>query len=215
MKKTFVFFAAIFCILTANCLAQFSGQLTTAKVTKEGGVLGGGYIGVYEDAFSIFGQIRYGFITDLDGGFKLGLLNLDPGEGFGKSETGVILGGDVKYQILNLKVGDPLDFSFGFGMEYLNISDYSLFSFGGNLVGSYDFELKSKKVVTPYGRLNLRGERVEVSIPGWAGSKDGPDFNIAFSLGCNLQMTSELNMIAELQIDDNIGVIGGLSYYIF
>ena len=215
MKKTFVFFMIILFTLTANCLAQFAGQLSTAKVTKEGGVLGGGYIGVYEDAFSIFGQIRYGFITDLDGGLKLGLLNLDPGEGFGESATGVILGGDVKYQILNRKVGDPLDFSFGFGMEYLNVSDYSLFSFGGNLVGSYDFELESKKVVTPYGRLNLRGERMEVTIPGWTGSEDDTDFDIAFSLGCNLQITSELSMIAELQIDDNVGIIGGLSYYIF
>ncbi|MCJ7507985.1 MAG: hypothetical protein MUO85_04550 [candidate division Zixibacteria bacterium] len=215
MKKIFAFCMVFFFVLTSGCLAQFSGQLSTAKVTKEGGLLGGGYIGIYEDAFSIFGQVRYGFITDLDGGFKLGILNLDPGEGFGESETGVILGGDIKYQILNLKVNDPLDFSFGFGMEYLNISDYSLFSFGGNLVGSYDFELKSKKVVTPYGRLNLRGERVEVSIPGWTGSKDDTDFDIAFSLGCNLQMTSELSMIAELQIDDNVGVIGGISYYIF
>ena len=102
----------------------------------------------------------------------------------------------------------------GMGAEYLNISNSSLFSFGGNLVGSYDFVLASQKVITPYGRLNLRGERVDVSVSGWSG-EDDTDFNVAFCLGCSFQMTSEWNMIAEFQIDDNIGIIGGLSYYIF
>ncbi len=215
MKKAFIFFIVVFFILTSGCWAQFAGQLSTAKATKEGSVLGGGYVGIYEDAFSIFGQARYGFMTDLDGGLKLGLLNLNPGGGFGKSETGLILGGDIKYQILKAEIGDPVDFSFGFGIEYLSISDYSLFSFGGNLVGSYDFRLQSQKVVTPYGRLSLRGERVEVTSATWSGSGDETDFDIAFSLGCNLEMTPELSMIAELQIDDNIGIIGGLNYYIF
>lgn len=210
MKKMIAFSVVIFLVLTFNCWAQFSGQLSTAKTTKEGGLLGGGYFGVYEDAFSIFGQMRYGFLQDFDGGFKLGLLNSDPG--FGESKTGIILGGDAKYQLLKREAKDPVDFAFGLGMEYLSVSDYSVFSFGGNLIGSYDFVLESKKVITPYGRLNLRGQRVDVTIAGFEGDTD---FKVAFCLGTEIQLTPELNMIAELQIDDNVGVIGGFSYNIF
>jgi len=212
MKKMIAFFVVIFLVLTFNCWAQFSGQLSTAKTVKEGGLLGGGYFGVYEDAFSIFGQMRYGFMADFDGGIKLGLLNLDPGGGFGESKTGIILAGDAKYQLLKREAKDPVDCSFGLGMEYLSISDYSIFSFGGNLIGSYDFVLESKKVITPYGRLNLRAQRAEVTIAGLEGDTD---FKVAFCLGTEIQLTPELSMIAELQIDDNVGIIGGVSYNIF
>src|SRR3990170_7500801 len=82
--------------LVSSSQAQFLGQLSTAQSPGPGNSLLGGYFGIYEDAFSFFGQYRYGFANYLDGAIKLGFINADVGPG---DEAGLLVGGDLKYQL--------------------------------------------------------------------------------------------------------------------
>jgi len=199
--------------------AQFLGQLSTAQTLNKGKTMLGAYLGVYEDAFSLFGQFRHGVVRYLDVGFKMGMLNLDPGYGEGK--TGLTFGGDMKYWFMERESNDPLDLSLGAGMEFLKIADYSLFTLGGNVVASYGFEYGRQKSVTPYGRLNLRWERESFKkIPnpvwGWQkGEKVDTHVDVALSLGADLKLSQDFNVVGELQIDDNVGFVAGLNYKIF
>jgi hypothetical protein len=199
--------------------AQFLGQLSTAQTLNKGETMLGAYLGVYDDAFSLFGQFRYGMLTYLDFGFKMGMLNLDPGYGEGK--TGLTFGGDVKYWFMERASGDPLDLSFGGGMEFLKITDYSLFTLGGNVIASYEFEYGLQKSVSPYGRLNLRWERANFR-GSWhlmGGDKKADltddDVDVALSLGADLKLSENFSLVGELQIDDNVGFVAGVNYKIF
>ncbi|KPL03602.1 MAG: hypothetical protein AMJ73_06270 [candidate division Zixibacteria bacterium SM1_73] len=199
--------------------AQFLGQLSTAQTLNKGETMLGAYLGVYEDAFSVFGQFRHGIVKYLDFGFKMGMLNLDPGYGEGK--TGLAFGGDVKYWFLERESNDPLDVSLGGGMEFLKITDYSLFTLGGNVIASYEFEYGREKSVVPYGRLNLRWERASFKRSSrWVWGNEREDWNdddmgVALSLGADLKLSQDFNLVGELQIDDNVGFVAGANYGIF
>lgn len=198
-------------LLTFSAPAQFLGQLSTAQTLTKGETMLGAYLGVYDDAFSVFGQLRYGVVRYLDFGFKMGMLNLDPSPKYGEEGTGLTFGGDVKYWFMERESNDPLDLSFGGGMEFFKITDYSLFTLGGNVIASYKFEYRPQKTVTPYGRLNLRWER--------ASSKKGDgtdnDMDVALCLGADLKLWQDFNLVGELQIDDNVGFVAGVNYRIF
>ncbi len=206
-------------LLTLSASAQFLGQLSTAQTLNKGETMLGAYLGIYEDAFSVFGQFRHGMLTYLDFGFKMGMLDLDPGYGEGK--TGLVFGGDVKYWFMERASNDPLDLSLGGGMEFLQIADYDLFTLGGNVIASYQFEYGPQKAVTPYGRLNLRWERATFKrSPRWIWGLEKEDrihddMGVALSLGADLKLSQDLNLVGELQIDDNVGFVAGVNYILF
>jgi len=209
----------IIMLSTFSASAQFLGQLSTAQTLNKGETMLGAYLGVYEDAFSVFGQFRHGMVKYLDFGFKMGMLNLDPG--YGEGETGLTFGGDVKYWFLERESNDPLDISLGGGMEFLKITDYSLFTLGGNVIASYEFEYGREKSVAPYGRLNLRWERASFKRSSrWVWGNEREDWNdddmgVALSLGADLKLSQDFNLVGELQIDDNVGFIVGVNYKVF
>lgn len=221
MRKIFVtaIIGALFSISSAS--AQFLGQLTPAPTLSKGDLLWGAYLGVYDNAFSVFGQFRLGLTRYVDFGLKAGMVDLDPG--YGESNTGLAIGADIKYWFMEERTGDPLDVAFGVGTEYLNIADYSLFSLGANLVTSYQINYNVKKSVTPYGRINVRWERVSFERswrwPWWRWEKrswSDSDMDVALALGADLKISSNLSLIGELEIDDNVGFVAGrINYRMF
>ncbi len=219
MRKIFiiVIVAVLFSIPSAS--AQFLGQLTAAPTLHKGDALLGAYLGVYDDAFSIFGQFRYGIARYFDLGFKMGMIDLNPG--YGESNSGLTVGGDIKYWFMEQRSGDPLDVSVGVGTEYLKISDFSIFTLGGNIIASYQIKYHQGKSVTPYGRLNIRWERASFKgswhwYGGWdAGSSSDSDLDVALALGAELKLSSGIYLVGELEIDDNVGFVGGVNYNIF
>ena len=106
-------------------------------------------------------------------------------------------------------------------MEYLNVSDYSLFSLGSNIITSYQIAYAEGKIVTPYGRLNVRWEKHSFKGPlvrplGWeGGNTSDSDIDMALALGAELKLTSALFLVGELQIDDNVGFLAGVNYNVF
>jgi hypothetical protein len=209
----------IIMLSTFSASAQFLGQLSTAQTLHKGETMAGAYLGIYDDAFSVFGQLRHGIVRYLDLGFKMGMLNLDPG--YGEDNTGLVFGGDLKYWFMERKSGDPLDLSLGGGMEFLKISDYSLFALGGNVIASYEFEYGRHKSVTPYGRMNLRWERASFARSWrwmWGverGDWTHDDMDVALSLGADLKLSQDFDLVGELEIDDNVGFVIGVNYKIF
>ncbi len=209
----------IIALSTCSASAQFLGQLSTAQTLNKAETMLGAYLGVYDDAFSLFGQFRHGVVRYLDFGLKMGMLNLDPG--YGEGRAGLTFGGDVKYWFLERESNDPLDLSFGGGMEFSKITDYSLLTLGGNVIASYEFAYGPRKSVTPYGRLNVRWERTHYQ-QSWRwvwgaqkGDRTNDDVDIALSLGADLELMQDFNLIGELQIDDNVGFVAGVNYRIF
>ena len=202
-------FIITFSALSAS--AQFLGQLSTAQTLNKQETMLGAYLGVYDDAFSLFGQLRYGVVKYLDFGFKMGMLSLDPQPEQGEEGTGLTFGGDVKYWFMERRSDDPLDLCLGGGMEFLRVSDYSLFTLGGNVIASYEFELTAQRCVTPYGRLNLRWERADSE----KGDGTHDDVDVAVSMGADLKIAEDFNLVGELQIDDNVGFVAGVNYKIF
>jgi hypothetical protein len=219
MKNILVITIAVILFSATSAPAQFLGQLTPAPTVSRGEALLGAYLGVYEDAFSIFGQARYGIARYLDLGLKMGMIDWSPG--YGESNTGLTMGGDFKYWFMEQLTGDPLDVSFGGGTEYLNVSDYSLFSLGTNIVASYRITYTEGKTVTPYGRLNVRWEKHSfkgslvqpLGLEG--GNTSDSDINVALALGAELKIASALFLVGELQIDDNVGFLTGINYNVF
>jgi hypothetical protein len=219
MKKTLLIAITVILFSFSSAPAQFLGQLTPAPTVNKGEALLGAYLGVYEDAFSVFGQVRYGVIKYFDLGLRMGMIDWSPG--YGASNTGLTMGGDIKYWFMDQHTGDPLDVSVGAGTEYLDVSDYSLVSLGGNAIASYEITYMEGKTVSPYGRLNVRWERHSYKSPrvrpfGWEnGNGSESDTDVALALGAGLQLPSGLFLVGELQIDDNVGFIAGVNYSVF
>jgi len=207
--------AALALFLSVSAVqAQFTGQLSTARTLPTGKYDLGGYFGVYEDAFAFFGQFRGGAASHLDLGMKLGVISESGSSHFPGDNTGVLLGGDLKYQLLNAMSKDPFDLSIGLGLEFSAVSHFNIFSFGANFIGSYDFNLSEGRVITPYGRLNLRGERqhIDIDVPFFREGVTDNDFEVGFNPGVSLKVSNNLQIIGEFQFDENFGFIGGVTY---
>ncbi len=199
MKKMFACAAVL--MLATSAQAQFLGQLTDARVQDQGRSFMGGYVGIYDDnAFSAFGQYRYGFGPSVDGGFKLGFL--DAG-----SETGIAVAGDARYQLLHQKAADPLDLSLGGGVELFFGRDFSIFSIQFNGMVSHRYVSASGRGITPYGRAQVRAQREGNGVSDTEG-----EFGI--NAGGELEFAQGLSAVAELQLDSKVdfGLIFGLNY---
>lgn len=199
MRRLFIAMVILVLFSSGYASAQFLGQLTPAPTLPKKDALIGGYLGVYENALSLFGQFRYGAIRYVDVGFKMGVI-----DGEGKGNKGPIMGGDLKYWFMEHSSGDPLDLSIGVGMEYSKVSNSSLFSIGGNFVGSYPIDTHEGRSVTPYGRLIVGVER-----------KNHNDFDLGVALGADLKISSTLSLVGELEIEDDIGFVAGINYNLF
>ena len=197
-------------VLSGLSSAQFLGQLNTAKTFQPGEFNLGGYLGVYENAISTFGQFRMGVIDYFDFGVKLGVLGFT-GE---KDNTGVILGGDLKYGVLDTEIDDPFDLSLGMVWEYSDVDYLKRFAMGGNFVISKGFVLESGNILSPYGRLNIRAERLtKENRPGK--SVSDTDLEIGATVGAILQVRGGWHFVGEFQLDEYYGFLMGISYYIY
>lgn len=193
-------------LLAPSAQAQFLGQLAPARTLSQGSALAGGYFGLYEDALAFFGQFRYGMARNLDGALKFGFIDFDGPA----NDAGFVIGADLKYQFFDDRLGDPLDLAFGGSFGFAGTSDFTDFALGFDFISSKSFKMRNGNHVTPYGRLNLRGERVEVDTP--FGNADDTDFNIGLNLGTDFELTTDFSLLGELQIDDQMGFIAGFAY---
>ncbi len=212
MKKLFAL--AMVLLFATGARAQFLGQLTDARVQDQGRSFLGGYIGIYDDdAFAAFGQYRYGFARDIDGGFKLGFVDAGRDDGFGAA-------GDARYQILHQKpaspqqAGDAVDLSLGGGLEFFFGSDFTVVSFQFNGMVSHRFISASGRGMTPYGRMQVRLERSSMDLPPPQGDQSDTEGEFGINAGGEFEFARQLSAVGELQLDSSVdfGLIFGLNY---
>jgi len=207
MRKLFAL--ALVLLFATSARAQFLGQLTDARVQDQGRSLVGGYLGIFDDnVLSLFGQYRYGFTYGVDGGFKFGFVDAGPDDGIG-------VAGDVRYQLLRQRPAttqqaeNPVDLSLGGGLELFFGSDNTVVSFQFNGMVSHRFQSQTGRGMTPYGRTQLRIERV---------SNGGSNTDVEFGInaGGEFEFAQQLAAVGELQLDSSpladFGLLLGLNY---
>ncbi|KPL04614.1 MAG: hypothetical protein AMJ90_00150 [candidate division Zixibacteria bacterium SM23_73_2] len=212
MKKSFlVFLILFFGVFPGLSYAQFLGQLNTAKTFEPGEFNLGAYLGVYEEAISTFGQFRLGISNHFDMGVKVGVLDFQStGE---RDEVGIIVGGDLKYNLLNTEVNDPFDLSLGLSWEHADVKNPTRFAGGVNMIISKGFVMESGNLLSPYGRLNIRAERKTFKLSGK--ERTDTDLEVGATVGAVLQAREGWHFVGEFQMDEHYGFLLGLSYHIY
>lgn len=214
MKKVYLTFmlmiSSLFFVNSAH--SQFIGQLETAPTLFKGSYSFGGYAGIYDDAFAVFGGFRSGVTDYMDFGLKIGFLNYEYDKW--DDESGILAGGDLKYRILETEIGDPMDLSMGGGMEISSVENCTRIALGGNMILSRDFCFDNGRLLSPYGRLNLRMERKDWDNPVHKEDDDDTDLEMGINLGLSLELTSNTFLVGELQLDEFFGIIVGANFYI-
>ena len=189
----------------------FSGNLSTADACGFGVGYVGGFVGILDDGTAIFGSLTYGFSDYTEGRVKLGFID---GDG-SASDPELFLGVDFKYEFMDYydKNGkQPLDMAFGGFLEYSDLGPISILQIGGNYIASIPYRFKSGRRLIPYGRANLRLESISYDATG---VDSNSDFQFGLNLGVKYELSTEMNLYGEFQIDGMTGLFLGLDVRMF
>jgi hypothetical protein len=191
-----------------NSFGCISGNLASAEAIG----YGVGYLGVFggfgDNANSVFGSASYGFSKYTDGRVKLGFSDADNSG----SDPRLFIAADFKYQFMNYSNQNrrqPLDMAVGGFTEFSDYGPFTIFQLGGNLIGSIPYRFSSGARLIPYGRLDFRLERW--SFPGFSDS----DFRAGLNLGAKYELSPDMNIYGEIQIDGNTGLFTGIEFRAF
>lgn len=211
MKKVLLATALIMTLCSSGRTASVGssfGCLTTAHAIgqSKGSFIGG--VGI-ADATSVFGRFDYGLSAYTTGGLRFGLVDSDG------ADTKVTLGADFRYQFMSAKglKNGALDMAMGGFFEYADFGPVSALQLGGQLLGSLPMTLQGGTVLTPYGRFNIRLESVDIDANPF-GKGGGSDSNLEFGLngGVKWDISRNMNMFFEFQLDGNDGLFFGLEF---
>lgn len=235
MKKIILTVAMLALVFSAQPVMAGSGSVfgtqSTAVALGQGNANGGVTLGL-ADITSFVGTFDYGMSKFTTFRMKLGFADAS------NSDLAITLGGEVRWQVWSIapsysgkgkKAGKrnlskkanqkPFDLSIGVMTEYLSIdkktglltsSSLSVFQFGGFLLGSHSFVTNGGKMITPYGRFNVRLEDTNIEVNGVKVSNS--DIEIGFNTGVSYQFTNTMNIYGEFQMDGNDGLFIGIDF---
>lgn len=206
--------------LASNSQGVFLGQMRSAETSGMGSLNLTGNVGIFEDAHLVTGTVRYGIATPVDVTGSLAIMDHDA-----SGNVAIMLGGDLQWRLTHADLGAPLDIAVGAIVEYysFNVSsrnNSSNVSLGFNLVGSRPVKLDNGFDFTPYGRLSLRVDRSQLKhtsdlIPGKITKGHDSKFNIGVNVGSVFPLSGKVNLIGEIQIDDQLGLIAGINFFMW
>jgi hypothetical protein len=216
MRTSGMILGVVFLALGSAASAQFLGQMSPASTIANGSGKMGGYVVLHDDATAFVGSLRYGFSDDVEGRFRLGLIDFDGPN----NDPHIILGGDFKFRLWKYRQNNnPFDFSLGAGLEY-SVADHSnIFGLGGSVIGSIPFRLSNSSTLEPYARINLRYQR-----QAWDSfyidrtyfvSHSHSDLKASLNLGTLFEVARGVDLTAELQIDNNFAFMVGVDFQTF
>ncbi len=215
MKRTLLIAAVLVGLLATAAYADSSvgsafGTLTTARSIGAGRANFGAGVGIGDNGTSVLGQLKYGLSTYTDGRLKFALFDPD-----GPGDLGIALGGDFKWQFWSAgKKNEPLDLGTGMFLEYIGQNHFHTFEIGGQILGSYPFDLQQGGVLSPYGRFNVRIEAKSYSPPAPYAHASATDIAFGFNGGVAWEPTKVITLFGEFQIDGNDGVFFGIDFNI-
>ncbi|HWR83536.1 MAG TPA: hypothetical protein VN285_09550, partial [Candidatus Deferrimicrobium sp.] len=162
------------------------------------------------DNTSVVGWLNYGLSEYVDGRIKLGLVDADGGD------TEVTLGADFKYQFWSVgsAPSNALDLAAGGFFEFVDYGPFSVLQLGGQILGSYPFHMRNGSVLSPYGRFNVRLERLswDRGFGGRPTSDSESDLDFGFNGGVQWQVVPTVGLYGEFQIDGNDGIFLGIDF---
>ena len=199
MKKVFVLVVLSALLVSASVSASGFGSLQTATT---GGMGKGNFMGSigFGDATTFSGLYSYGLSANTDGRLKLGLIDGDIG-----SDANLMFGADFKYNIVSTKdlKNGPFDMAVGGLFEYYDYENGSMWMLGGQFIGSYPFVMQNQRVLTPYGRLNVRIQSI---------SDADSELEIGFNGGVKWELSNSIDLFGEIQIDNIDNFYFGLDF---
>jgi hypothetical protein len=193
-----------------DSFGRMTGGLATADACGSGIGLLGGFIGLGDDATSLFGVYTYGFSKYTEGRIKFGFSDPEDTPHY-DSDPRLMIGGDLKYEIMdyyNHSAKNPFDLALGGSMEFVDTEGGSAFLLGGNLIGSIPYRFNSGNRLVPYMIINFRMERIS------NGDAD-TDFEAGANLGVKFEFSDDLGLFGEFQIDGNDAFFTGLEVRVF
>jgi hypothetical protein len=211
MKICFVSMVILFLTFSYSFGGILTGTLNPASTCGYGVGFLGGYAGLGDDATTLFGMLSYGFSDYTEGRLKLGFS--DPDEG--NANPRLLIGADLKYQFMDYNSKSkrqPFDMAIAGFFEYVDYDGSSYLQLGGNFIASIPYRLSSGQRLIPYAALNLRLDRNSNHDPHHGSHSD---FEGGVNLGAKYELTQEMNIYGELQIDDNTAFFTGLEFRIF
>lgn len=179
--------------------AQYSAVVNTAETVIKGESQAQAYFGIYDHVNALVGVYRYGIGGYTDAAVRFGFI--DYSSRFGNND-GFVLAGDLKYQLMEVRIKDPLDLSVGGLFETVLGIGSGNFSLGGFVTGSHNIAINENKDIWPFGRLVLRLDRF--------GSNT--DVNIGLNLGATYNLGERTYVSSELQFDNQFGFILGIVF---
>jgi len=189
-------------LVAAPASAQLLGNMSTASVEEVGAQKIGGYVGITGDFVALTGQFRLGVASSLDLGGKLAYVDFNSPGG-----SSIALNADLKIQILDVYLQDPIDLSLGPDVTYFRESDVTNWYFGGFILLSKEYALASGKPLSPYARLGLRLHRAEFA------GESTDEFDIGFAGGIEYGLSGYTSIFGELVIEDmGTGIYVGAQY---
>jgi len=193
----------------ADSFGLAGGNLATADACGFGVGYLGGFVGILDDATTVFGSLSYGFSEYTEGRIKLGFSDPDGSS----TDPELMLGVDFKYEFMDYydkNANNPADMAFGGFLEYVDYSFVSFLEIGGNYIVSIPYRFSSGKRIIPYGRADLRLEKASVD-----GGDSDSDFKFGLNLGVKYELSKEMNLYGEFQIDGLNGLFAGIDVRVF
>ncbi|MBD3297354.1 MAG: hypothetical protein GF341_01770 [candidate division Zixibacteria bacterium] len=201
--------------------AKFFGQVSTARTLVRGANDVGGYIGIFDGFTTLFGQYRRGLSTNMDFGLQAGLIDPDARG----SDAGLILGGDLKWNVMSAGY-DPLDMALGARGSFYDISNVSVFALGASVIISRDYAIEGGGILAPYGSVNVRLEHesydaVDAFDPPRLRSAaladdefddDDTDIEIGGTAGVKWELSDFVDALGEVVLDEDWGLVLGLNF---
>lgn len=233
MKKMLAAIFAGVLLSAAPSQALMIGQMRSAETSGWGSLNLTTGIGIFDNVKHLFGTVRYGIASQVDLSGSLALLDHEAND-----DASLLFNADIQYQFMQSKLGNSFDMAAGAVFEYFSLGsgnvDASTWTIGLNYVVSKPVKLDNGFAFTPYGRLNLRSDNyssdVTVADPGIPGkaltltkllssqatvSDSNSDFNIGVNLGSVFPISSKLSLVGEVQIDDQVGFLAGINFFMW
>lgn len=238
MKKIMLTVAMLALALSAQPVLAAGGSVfgtqSTAVAIGQGNANGGITLGL-ADITSFVGTFDYGLSKFTTGRMKLGFAdanNSDLAISIGAeirwqvwsvARSMAKKGNRSGRSNLSRKANKrPFDLSIGVMTEYVSVDrdaiisnvpttfSESVFQFGGFLLGSHSFVTNGGKMITPYGRFNIRLEDTNKELLGIKSSSS--NIEIGLNTGVSYQFTNTMNLYGEFQIDGNDGLFIGVDF---
>lgn len=180
-------------------IGQYSAVVNTAETVIKGESQALAYFGIYDDVNALVGAYRYGIGGYTDASVRFGFV--DYNRRF-SNDDGFVLAGDLRYQVMEVRIKDPLDLAVGGSFETVLGIGAGNFSFGGFVTGSHSIALNKDKNLWPFGRLIMRLDRFASNT----------DFNIGLNIGASFNISQSTFVSSELQFDNQFGFIIGIIF---